>query len=171
MRRTIGILFFAIFCINAQAKYTPAQSTHLLPKIDSILVEKQKHSMTVFYHDQSLKQYRIALGFSPKGHKLHEGDGRTPEGQYYIIDKNPNSKFHLSLKLSYPSPKDKHSAQKKGLNPGGDIMIHGLSAFNEQAGRWHTMRDWTLGCIAVTNDEIEEIFRLAEIGTPVKIIP
>lgn len=171
MRRTLGILFFAIFCMNAQAKYTPVNPNKIMPKIDSILVEKQKHSMTVFYRDQSLKQFRIALGFSPKGHKIHEGDGRTPEGQYYIIDKNPNSKFHLSLKLSYPSPKDKQYAHKKGVNPGGNIMIHGLSPFNEQTGKWHAMRDWTLGCIAVTNEEIEEIFRLADIGTPVKILP
>lgn len=170
MRRTMGMLFFAILSFHAQANYTPAKSA-ILPKIESILVEKHKHSMTVFYHNQPTKQYRIALGFTPKGHKVSEGDGRTPEGQYYIVDKNPNSKFHLSLKISYPSPKDKHSAKKKGLNPGGDIMIHGLSAYNSQAGKWHTMRDWTLGCIAVTNEEIEEIFRLADIGTPIKIIP
>lgn len=141
------------------------------PQIDTILVEKQKHQMTVFHNDKPVKKYKIALGFNPLGHKVKEGDGKTPEGTYYIVGKNPQSQFHLSLKLSYPSVEDKKKALHKGLNPGGNIIIHGLAPHLSAKGKWHAMRDWTLGCIAVTNDEIEEIFTLAEVGTKVVILP
>jgi murein L,D-transpeptidase YafK len=140
-------------------------------QIDKILVEKHKHLMTVFHKDKAIKTYRIALGFSPHGHKIKEGDGKTPEGTYYIVGKNPQSHFHLSLKLSYPSVEDQKKAKFKGINPGGNIMIHGLSQNLQSKGKWHAMKDWTLGCIAVTNDEIEELFNLAEVGTEVVIIP
>jgi len=158
--------------LAAQDKPAPIKLASLVPvKIDTILVEKQKHLMTVFYKNKPLKSYRIALGFSPNGHKLHEGDGRTPEGVYYIQAKNPFSKFHLSLKLSYPSPQDQQKANLQGIKPGGNIMIHGLAQHMKDKGKWHAMRDWTLGCIAVTNEEIEEIFQHAQVGTKVEIIP
>ncbi len=151
--------------------FIPFASQASIREIDYILVEKQKHKMTVFSKEKKVKTYPIALGFSPHGHKIREGDGKTPEGVYYITHKNHNSIFHLSLKLSYPSPYDLHSAKSKGLNPGSDIMIHGLGRNFKSRGKWHVMKDWTLGCIAVTNDEIEEIFRTAQIGTKVEILP
>jgi murein L,D-transpeptidase YafK len=143
----------------------------LFKKIDTIKVEKQKHLMTVFHENKPVKSYRIALGFSPIGHKVHEGDGKTPEGVYYIVGKNAQSRFHLSLKLSYPSLSDLKYAQELGLNPGGNIMIHGLAPHLSAKDKWHAMKDWTLGCIAVTNHEIEEIFNFADVGTKVEILP
>lgn len=140
-------------------------------KIDLILIEKQQRRMTVFYNNQKPKTYRIALGFSPMGTKVEEGDGKTPEGTYDITFKNPQSRFHRSLKLSYPSKDDWQRANQKGVHPGSDIMIHGVSERFHRIGRWHAMKDWTLGCIAVTNDEIDEIYQLADVGTKVKISP
>ncbi|MBS0290670.1 MAG: L,D-transpeptidase family protein [Proteobacteria bacterium] len=146
-------------------------NTTLSSQIDTILVEKQKHLMTVFHKNKPVKTYKIALGFSPYGHKTQEGDGKTPEGTYFVVSKNPNSKFHLSLKLSYPSTQDQLAAKSNGINPGGNIMIHGLAPHLNTKGKWHIMKDWTLGCIAITNDEIEELFKLATIGTKVVITP
>ncbi|MFI4937171.1 MAG: murein L,D-transpeptidase family protein [Candidatus Berkiellales bacterium] len=140
-------------------------------QIDSILVEKQKRTMTVFHKNKVIKQYRVALGFSPQGNKSHEGDGKTPEGTYFIVGKNSQSLFHLSLKLSYPSTEQQQISKSQGLNPGGNIMIHGLAPHLEKKGKWHAMKDWTLGCIAVSNEEIEEIFRTADVGTKVVIVP
>lgn len=166
----LGILFHPPY---SNANYKPiqqekSQSSKL--QADTILVEKQKHKMTLFHKNRPIKTYNIALGFSPEGHKEQEGDGKTPEGIYYIIGKNPQSRFHLSLKLSYPSTSDKQNAKINGINPGSDIMIHGVgSRFPNQ--KRHALSDWTLGCIAVTNDEIEEIFRYAGVGTKVEILP
>lgn len=168
----IGLVLHATAGLSYQSQLVNKGPYSLSAKqIDTILVEKQKHTLTVFHKDQPVKKYKIALGFSPKGHKLKEGDGRTPEGTYFITGKNPQSQFHLSLKLSYPSIEDQKKAKSKGLNPGGNIMIHGLAPHLQSKGKWHAMKDWTLGCIAVTNDEIEELFNLAEVGTKVVILP
>lgn len=143
---------------------------HTIKTVDTIIIEKSKHLMTLLHQNEPVKSYRIALGFSPFGHKEKEGDGRTPEGTYYITAKNPKSMFHLSLKISYPSEQDQQSAKAKGVNPGGNIMIHGLGP-QKAKGKWHIMRDWTQGCIAVTNEEIEELFHYATLGTAVHILP
>jgi murein L,D-transpeptidase YafK len=115
-------------------------------------------------HDQTaLKTYRFNLGFAPTGHKQVEGDGRTPEGAYRINRRNPNSAYHLSIGISYPNDRDREVARALGKPPGGDIFIHGTpSAF---AGK----PDWTWGCIAVTNEEIEEVYAMVQDGTPVFI--
>jgi len=165
MAKGIGLLL-GILCIAAKVSAQTPFTT-----VDSILVEKQKRILTLYHQDKVIKSYRIALGFSPEGHKTQQGDGKTPEGTYFIVGKNPFSKFHLSLKLSYPSQEDQILAQKVGVNPGGDIMIHGLGAHVKAKGKWHVMRDWTLGCIALTDEEIEEIFNLADVGTKVQILP
>lgn len=142
-----------------------------LAKIDFILVEKQKRLMTLFHQQQPLRVYRIALGFSPVGPKDRQGDGKTPEGRYKIVAKNPNSRFHLSLKISYPSPEDRKKAKVQGISPGGEIMIHGLGKYQGFLGKKHLLRDWTLGCIALTNEEIEEIYPFISVGTPIEIKP
>ena len=113
-----------------------------------------------------LKAYRIRLGFSPRGQKEKEGDGKTPEGKYYITHKNPNSKFYLSLGINFPNQSDKKRALKRGLSPGSDIFIHGIG---KKSVILHYLFDWTEGCIAVTNKEIEEIYRLVEPGTVIYI--
>jgi murein L,D-transpeptidase YafK len=123
----------------------------------------------VYHQNKLLKSYKISLGFSPEGHKEKEGDGKTPEGMYTISHKNPRSQFHLSLKISYPSLKDKQSAVKKGVSPGGDIMIHGLGKDFSHLGKNHILHNWTLGCIALTDEEIQEIYHATSVGTIIKI--
>jgi murein L,D-transpeptidase YafK len=114
--------------------------------------------------------YDIALGFEPEGHKRREGDGRTPEGRYVIDWRNSRSAFHLSLHISYPDAADSAVAEA-GESPGGMIMIHGLPPGLRWLGAAHALRDWTAGCIAVTSEEIEAIWRLVPDGTPIEILP
>lgn len=141
-----------------------------ISKIDQIIVNKKDRSLGVYYKNKLLKTYKIALGFSPIGHKEEEGDGKTPEGTYYVMHKNSKSRFHLSLKVSYPSKSDIKNAKDKGVNPGGDIMIHGLSREFSHLGKFHINKDWTLGCIAVTDEEISEIYNAVEVGVPIIIL-
>lgn len=140
-----------------------------LPPITRIVVEKSKRHLTVYNKDEVLKTYTIALGFTPTGHKEQEGDGKTPEGTYKICAKNPNSKYHRSLKVSYPNSKDIDCAKKKCVSPGDHIMVHGLGKGFSHLGQLHTLKDWTLGCIALTNEEIEEIYKAVEVGTSIEI--
>lgn len=142
-----------------------------LAKIDYILVEKQKRQITFFHQQKPLRVYKVALGFSPEGHKTEQGDGKTPEGLYKVVAKNPKSRFHLSIKISYPSKQDRQAAAEKGVNPGGEIMIHGLGKAFGFLGAKHTLRDWTLGCVALTNEQIEELYPYIGIGTTVEIRP
>ena len=160
-----------IISISLQACDANEQSQSALPKIDKILIEKAKRIMTVFNKNNAIKTYRVSLGFTPIGHKHQEGDGKTPEGQYTIQSKNPNSRYHLSLKVSYPSKEDRAQALKRGVKPGSDIMIHGLGRGFSWMGTLHHLRDWTLGCIAVTNEEIDELYPAIDVGTLVEIVP
>jgi murein L,D-transpeptidase YafK len=138
---------------------------------DTVYIEKAARKLTLKHDGRSLKQYRVALGFDPIGHKRQEGDGRTPEGSYEISGRNPKSQFHLSLRVSYPNANDRADAAARGVPPGGDIMIHGLPNGAGAIGEAHLMRDWTLGCIAVTNAEIEEIWAAVPNGARVEIVP
>lgn len=135
------------------------------PEVTKIIVFKSARYMHLMHGTQVLKSYRIDLGFAPEGHKQYEGDGRTPEGLYYIDRRNPDSEFHLSLGISYPNEHDVARAQKLGKSPGGDIFIHGRGNPVQQL-----IRDWTWGCIAVRNDEIEEIYAMVRDGTPIRIL-
>jgi murein L,D-transpeptidase YafK len=139
--------------------------------VDRILVEKAARRMTLYDGETAVATYRIALGFAPVGDKERQGDGRTPEGRYRIILKNPNSQFHLSLKVSYPDAEDRAAAAAAGADPGGDIFIHGTPGRRRPYGVTERIRDWTLGCIAVTDAEIEEVWRLVDVGTAVDIRP
>lgn len=134
------------------------------PQVTKVIVFKNARYMHLMHGTQVLKSYRIDLGFAPEGHKQVEGDGRTPEGIYYIDRRNPDSDFHLSLGISYPNDRDTARAQKLGKSPGGDIFIHGQGNPIQRL-----VRDWTWGCIAVTNDEIEEIYAMVRNGTPIAI--
>ena len=120
---------------------------------------------------QPIRTYKIALGKNPIGHKRKQGDKKTPEGRYYIDGRNPDSNYHLSLKISYPNPKDWAAADRYGHSPGNMIMIHGLPNGKEWIRDVHTSKDWTDGCIAVNNEEIREIWSLVEDGTPIHIWP
>jgi hypothetical protein len=138
---------------------------------DSIVIEKSRHTMTLYSQGTPVRIYFVALGQSPVGKKMSQGDNRTPEGLYYIEGHNPGSKYHLSLKISYPNDQDVAEAHSRGLSTGGDIMIHGLPRGFENVGAEHRNRDWTNGCIAVTNAEIEEIWSAIPDGAAVYIKP
>ena len=131
-------------------------------KPNLLVVWKKKRVLALYRDSKIIKAYRIRLGSSPNGQKEKEGDGKTPEGRYYITHKNPKSNFYLSLGINFPNQSDKKRAVKRGLNPGSDIFIHGLGKKNVLL---HYLFDWTEGCIAVTNKEIEEIYNLVEPGT------
>ncbi|RCW79419.1 L,D-transpeptidase family protein [Paracoccus lutimaris] len=137
--------------------------------VERILVEKSARRMTVWQKDGPPKSFDIALGFSPDGDKSREGDGRTPEGVFRIDRLNRQSKYHLSLGIDYPQRHHREAARRAGHSPGGDIMIHGQP--NQVPDGYKVKGDWTAGCIAVTNPEIEEIFAHAAIGTEVEIRP
>jgi murein L,D-transpeptidase YafK len=120
---------------------------------------------------ETIRSYRIALGFAPRGHKQREGDGRTPEGAYTIDGRNPRSAFHLSLRVSYPDDADRACAAAAGVAPGGDIFIHGLPNGGRKLFLRHPRRDWTVGCVAVTDAEIREIWSLVPTGARIVIHP
>jgi len=136
-----------------------------LPQVDAVVIEKTQRKMYMVRGAESVATYDIDLGFEPSGHKLSEGDGRTPEGTYFIDRKNPGSSFHLSLGISYPNAADVARAEAAGVDPGGDIFIHG-----RPNGKYRKDDpDWTAGCIAVKNREIEEIYWMVPLGTPIFI--
>lgn len=141
------------------------------PAVDQIVVVKSTRTMTLMQHDQVVKTYRVALGAVPTGAKQKHGDHKTPEGDYVISGKNPRSQYHLSLRISYPNAVDRERARKLGVAPGGDIMIHGVMPEYAWLGSRQSETDWTDGCIAVSNQEIEEIFKLVPVGTKVQIKP
>ncbi len=138
---------------------------------DRVVIEKSLRKLTLLRGDTVLKTYKIALGGQPVGRKECQGDNRTPEGRYVVDSRNKKSHYHWSLHISYPNAADRANAKKKKCNPGGDIFIHGLPNGYGWMGKLHTAHDWTLGCIAVTDQEIEEIWHLVPNGTPVEIKP
>ncbi len=140
-------------------------------QVSKVLIEKRERRLTLIAKDSALKSYRIALGGNPNGPKERQGDDKTPEGTYIIDSRNTDSAYHLSLHISYPSEKDLRRARELGVSPGGDIMIHGLKNGFSWIGDSHALVDWTKGCIAVTDEEIEEIADLVPNGTIVEIRP
>lgn len=138
---------------------------------DRIVIVKSARTLTLMRDGRVLKTYSVALGADPVGPKVKEGDNKTPEGEYVIDSKNAHSRFHLALHISYPNAADRARAHRLGVKPGGEVMIHGLEAQYAWLGSRHRLTDWTAGCIAVTNPEIEEIWRLVPNGTPVDIQP
>ena len=139
--------------------------------VDRILIEKSTRRLKLISQGEVLKSYKIALGGNPIGPKERKGDNKTPEGTYVLDARNRDSRFHLSLHISYPNERDKKRAKELGDSPGGDIMIHGIKNGFSWAGDAHAGVDWTKGCIAVTDQEIEEIDKLAPNGTIVEIRP
>jgi len=140
-------------------------------KADEIIVLKSKRKLQLYFKGVKVKQYSISLGGNPNGHKQFEGDQKTPEGYYFIDGKNPNSKYYKNLGISYPNGEDKAFARSKGKNPGGAIKIHGLPNDKPWLGKLHLLKDWTHGCIAVTNKQMDEIYRSIDIGTKITILP
>lgn len=138
-------------------------------RVDLIRVDKSAHLMSVYRQGKLVREFRVAIGRGDPGPKLQQGDGRVPEGSYRIISHNPDSAFHLSLRIGYPTAEQVAAAARRGVNPGGDIMIHGLPNDRGWIGSRHTQFDWTEGCVAVTNREIEWLYEAVADGTPVEI--
>lgn len=140
-------------------------------EVDAIRVEKSLRRLSLLDDGAVLRSYAIALGANPIGHKQEEGDARTPEGLYVIDYRNAESRFHRSLRISYPNDADRRAAAARGRPPGGDIVIHGLPDEWSWLGAFHQAVDWTDGCIAVTNEEMDELWSWVEEGTPIEILP
>ncbi len=160
--------------LNLSAPSTAAKPPDPAPEseqADRVLVLKAERRLILFREGRRLAAYDIVLGRNPEGHKRREGDSRTPEGRYRIDWRNPQSSFHLSLHISYPAERDSEAAAARGEDPGGMIMIHGLPNGMSWLGAAGLVRDWTEGCIAVTDESIREIWRLVPDGTPIDIKP
>jgi murein L,D-transpeptidase YafK len=138
---------------------------------DHVVVIKSAHTLTLYSRGKVLRSYKVALGRGPIEPKQFQGDHKTPEGEYTLDQKNAKSRFHLALHVSYPNAADRERARKAGRDPGGAIMIHGLPQGFGWLGLQQSKIDWTDGCIAVSNSEIEEIWRLVPVGTPIEIKP
>jgi murein L,D-transpeptidase YafK len=167
--RWLLLLIVAALAGVATYAHFPAPELDADARADRVVVLKSERKLILMNADRPLKEYRIALGRDPVGLKTREGDGRTPEGQYVIDYRKPDSSFHRALHISYPSPADAAQASVRGVSPGGLIMIHGIRNGLGVVGRFHRLTDWTNGCIAVTNSEIEEIWRAVPDGTPIEI--
>lgn len=158
-----AVALLALGAAPAFARTPPAMAAKA-QQADRIQVDKSERRMRLYRDGKLIRTYPILLGDAPTGHKRQQGDERTPEGDYRISGRNPNSRFHLSLRVSYPNAADRKQAQARGVDPGGDIMIHGGTP------RGYT-RDWTDGCIALTDSQIEEVWSLVPTGTPIRIDP
>jgi murein L,D-transpeptidase YafK len=169
------LLFLLVLCVAALAVAAAAYlNFDPLPRdavADRVLVEKSARRLTLLKNGGTLKTYRVALGRAPIGAKEYEGDQRTPEGIYSIDSHKPDSDYHLALHVSYPEQRDIDRAGAQGLSAGSDIMIHGLPNGRGWIGRFHRRTDWTAGCVAVTDFEIEEIYRAVPDGTPIELRP
>jgi murein L,D-transpeptidase YafK len=149
--------------------FIPEKKLSSTQKIDKILVLKSKRQMTVFWRKKKLKTYTISLGENPKGHKQFEGDEKTPDGIYRITEKRKKSAYYKGLLISYPNARDKQFAETLNKSPGGGILIHSLPVKWHWLGKFHRWTDWTNGCIAVTSDEIDELFDAIEPQTLIEI--
>ena len=139
--------------------------------VDRLVVYKSERKLVLLTQGKEIRTYKVALGSEPVGPKTRHGDHRTPEGVYTLDSRNPNSHFYKAFHISYPNPKDIATAKKLGVSPGGDIMLHGLPKEYAWVGKAHTLHDWTDGCVAVTNEEMDELWKLVPVGTPIEIRP
>jgi murein L,D-transpeptidase YafK len=170
-RRKFGaawILAAALLCVLPAVVF--ATSDELKPA-DQVLVVKSEHRLYLIRDGQPYRSYKVALGLNPVGHKEREGDFRTPEGRYRLDARNPSSDFFLSIRLSYPSADDVERARRHHWAPGGSIMIHGLPNVPRRPIDYYKSTDWTDGCIALTNDDMLEVWLLTRSNTPIEIRP
>ncbi len=167
----LGVLLLGRQALATELAMLESGDIEKVSQVSEVLVKKQERRLYLLAGDEVIRSYRIGLGDNPSGHKLYEGDERTPEGEYTLDWRNSESDFYKSIHISYPNEKDRELASAWGLNPGGSIMIHGLP--NDAEGMEFAYRglDWTDGCIAVSNKEIDEIWQLVADGTPIRILP
>lgn len=169
---TLRVPFLLVALVLGFALYGalgPRPLPPLTVQIDHILIDKSDRQLVVYRDGRPLRRYTVSLGFAPEGDKERQGDGRTPEGLFRIDRRNAASRFHLSLGIDYPQPQDVARAAAGSYSPGGDIFIHGQP--RGVTGRMRIARDWTEGCIAVTNATMDELWRVTPVGTTVEIRP
>ena len=166
-RALLGLLVLAtlVACASTPSKI----KTYTGPPVTQVMIKKGERKMYMLHNNQVLKKYDIGLGNEPVGHKKFEGDGRTPEGVYFVDRFNPNSRYYLSVGISYPSAQDTALAEALGRLPGKDIFIHGRGP--EGNALVKQRKDWTAGCIAVKDDEIEDVYSMLRPGVPIVIYP
>jgi murein L,D-transpeptidase YafK len=167
------LVLAASWSLNASllTQEASAQSSEAKQIVDRIVVLKSARTMTLESNGHVLKTYKVALGGAPIGAKERQGDHKTPEGDYIVDAKNARSQFYLALHISYPNAADRARARMLGTSPGGDVEVHGLGKKYGWIGARHRLSDWTDGCVAVTNEEIEEIFKMVAVGTRVEFRP
>lgn len=171
LARTCGV-FAALWCLGTAADIAePPVAAHGLPMADRVVVHKAERRLELHHRGEAFKSFPIALGANPEGHKQQEGDQRTPEGEYVLDWRNPNSSFFLALRVSYPNAEDVRRARERGVNPGNNIMIHGLPNELRHSSREYLQADWTDGCIAVSNSAMIDIWLAVPDGTPITILP
>lgn len=172
--RAIAILISTAAVVIIAAGVWANSSESPLPagtRADLLVVNKGQRQVLAYSHGQLLRSYPVSLGREPVGTKIRQGDRKTPEGEYFIDGHNPASSFHRALHVSYPSPADVARARAGGYDPGGEIMVHGIHNGLGWIGKAHRLVDWTVGCIAVTDPEIEELYRIVPDGTRIDIRP
>jgi murein L,D-transpeptidase YafK len=162
-----GLIAAVMLVCSCLADDHPPNEAHA----DKVPVLKKERTLTLLVHGKVLKKYKVALGRNPVGPKIQAGDHKTPEGLYVLDRRNEHRHFYRSLHISYPNAEDRERTQNLGTAPGGDIMIHGLPNGFGWLGSTHRLRDWTDGCVAVTNEEMDEIWRMVPDGTPIEIDP
>ena len=161
----VGIVLFAVSVVR------PARASSGLEPAEQILVVKSERRLYLLRGGEAFKAYRVALGLNPVGHKQREGDFRTPEGRYRVDARNPSSDFYLALHVSYPNAQDVDNAHRHHWQPGGSIMIHGLPNVPKHPADFYRRADWTNGCIALSNDDMLEVWLLTRPDTPIEIRP
>jgi murein L,D-transpeptidase YafK len=166
--RILSVLITATLLLIGCGQSEPSKfASYSGATVSHVIIQKKQRRMYIMDQKEILATYKIDLGFNPQGHKLQHGDGRTPEGWYKIDRENRNSTYYLSLGINYPNAKDRAASKAAGVKPGGDIFIHGGPRYDREKGK----KDWTAGCVSVTNAEMREIFAMVPVGTWVKINP
>jgi murein L,D-transpeptidase YafK len=169
-RRLSGVAWLAGVVLAMTCLLAPPQ-LHAAEKADMVRVVKSKNRLYLLKDEQVFASYRVKFGGDAKGHKQQQGDQKTPEGLYFLTYKNSNSSFYRSIHVSYPNAEDKENARKLGVDPGGDIMIHGQANGWEWATFFAQMVNWTDGCIALTNKDMDSVWAAIDPGTPIEILP
>ncbi|GGH70000.1 murein L,D-transpeptidase YafK [Filimonas zeae] len=170
-RKILLVVFIVVFAVAAIYAWYPYSPMPAGTQIDKLVVQKSQRQLLAYEKGKLVKTFPISLGRNPIGAKEFEGDKKTPEGTYFISAKNPNSGYHKNLGVSYPNQQNLERAKQLGKPAGGDIKIHALRNYTGFIGRFQRCYDWTLGCIALTNAEIDDLYAHTAVGTPIIILP
>ena len=158
-------------CVASSLLFVSLAAASTVDQVDRVVVDKSERKLYLIKGDSVLRTMNVALGLVPEGDKSYEGDFRTPEGRYRLEDRNPDSDFFLSIRISYPNRDDRREAKSRGLDPGGMIMIHGQPNEPRHGPEYYQTRDWTDGCIAVSDSDMVDIWLMTSRNTPIEIRP